>query len=965
MLDAIMTLQKQIRRSLVFMLLLANYLCAQIQFTAYKTEDGLPHDFTFQMYQDKDGYLWIGTDDGLTKYNGRDFEVFNRSDGFRTNYIVDIKKYNQDTVALAVYKGGLHFMVNDSIFKPNIKDDEVSRIDNLAILGNDICAARNDAVYVYYERKNKLKFRRKELMLFKDTCGDIKFGKGRFKHDIYSRGKIIDSTYYFFTGPMFRPHPRLLKGIHKHVSNEETALVFPFLKEKYINWFDRYDEHTFLATEKDHLFIFNKDSIIREIKYDFNDEIIQKYIRTTAYEVFAVNELQTGNDVIYVYDKNNNSWHRLSDQIDASFLVSDILVDKDENVWITTNASGLFKIMNTQKIVKETLLKEDAIVDIAIGQEDEVFFLKYKSIYGYNFKTKNLSPMVFDYHVTRFMENELCTNVIPLQFIKEDERRKEILEYEIVGSMYFHKQKGKYVFSYLGASLSRTDLETGKVTSFFVNNRDNIVINDIAFFKDEVWVATNNGIFIYDIDSLTCLRHLRTNEGLKKLYIQKLVSFSNKGMWCVTSDGVSLIKANNEIVHYGEKEGLASTRINNIFLDHRDVLWIATQKGFSILKDEIFYNFGNKQGFISSYASTVIEDRNHQIWVAGNKGVARIDNTKPFLPITAPRLIVKQEESNFNLDIIDYSEVPVLTEYRSNTTDAWVPIASNIINTQNYAPGKHYLQFRARNLNSNWKYSKEHYFTIPQVWYKNIWVIVSASLLVVTIITILVYSQLLKVSRRNVLLRDTIAQSTKLEKELSTVRENVAQDFHDELGNKLAGISVLSELIMKDKEIQNSKSIEMVSQVRKDAKDLYFGIKDFVWSIDSKSDNLNELLFYLTDFGEELFQNKGITFKIEKNQIEKDIKLPYYWSRQLLLMFKEIMTNSLKHADATQVTLSFYKIENTLKITFTDNGKGFDINNLKRKNGLNNIHKRAHRIGGKLTIKSIPGTSIEFLGDLG
>ncbi|MEW7280511.1 two-component regulator propeller domain-containing protein [Aquimarina sp. 2201CG1-2-11] len=959
-----MTIKKHIGWYLVFMLLFSNHLCAQIQFTEYKTEDGLPHDFTFQMYQDKDGYLWIGTDDGLAKYNGKEFEVFNLSDGFRTNYIVDVKKYNKDTMALAVYKGGLHFMVNDSVFKPDIKDDEISRIDNLAILGNDIFTVGNDGIYLYYERKNDLEFKREILALSKDTYGDVKFDNQGFGKDIYSRGKIVDSTYYFFKGPFVCPHPRCLKGIYKYVSKEETVLVFPFLKEKYISLFERYDEHTYFATEKDHFFIFNKDSIIREIKHDFNGGTINKYKRTSSFEIFSVSERKTGNDLIYIYDKNNDNWQLFSDQIDASFLVSGILVDKDENIWITTNASGLYKIMNTTNIVKETLLKEDSIIDIAIGQEDEVFFLKYKSIYGYNFKTKNLSPVVFDYHVTRFMQNELCTNVIPLQFVG-DEEKKQVIDYDFVKSILFQRQKGKYTFSYVGAFLSKTDLQTDEVVSIFVNNRDNIVINDIAFFKDEVWVATNNGIYIYDFDSLACLRHLKTNEGLKKLYIKKLASFSDKGVWCATSDGVSLIKANNEIVHYGEKEGLASTRINNIFLDHRDVLWVATQKGFSILKDEMFYNFGNKQGFISSYASTVIEDRNHQIWVAGNKGVARIDNTKPFSPITPPRLIAKQEKSNFNLDIIDYSEIPVLTEYRSNTTNAWVPIESNIINTQNYAPGKHYLQFRARNLNSNWKYSKEHYFTIPQVWYRNIWVIISTSLLVVTIITILVYSQLLKVSRRNVLLRDTIAQSTKLEKELSTVRENVAQDFHDELGNKLAGISVLSELIMKDKEIQNSKSIEMVSQVRKDAKDLYFGIKDFVWSIDSKSDNLNELLFYLTDFGEELFQNKGITFKIEKNQIEKDIKLPYYWSRQLLLMFKEIMTNSLKHADATQVTLSFYKIENTLKITFTDNGKGFDINNLKRKNGLNNIHKRAHRIGGKLTIKSIPGTSIEFLGDLG
>jgi len=341
---------------------------------------------------------------------------------------------------------------------------------------------------------------------------------------------------------------------------------------------------------------------------------------------------------------------------------------------------------------------------------------------------------------------------------------------------------------------------------------------------------------------------------------------------------------------------------------------------------------------------------------------ARIDNTKSFIAITPPNLIITKANDKFSVDVIDYSGKQITTEYRTNHQEAWRFFENKILDVENYGIGDYDIQFRSRNPISNWAYSKEYSFSIEQVWYKKLWFIICISLLSTTTVSSLIFYQLRIVNKRNTLLQDTIAQSIMLEEELNTVRENVAQDFHDELGNKLAGITVMSELMMKDEELKQTKSIHMISQVQKDAKDLYFGIKDFVWSIDAKSDDLTELMIYLSDFGEELFQNKGIIFKVEKHLNEQYIKLPYYWSRQLLLLFKEAMTNSLKHAKATEVVLGFYARDRVLKIRFSDNGLGFDPSKLKRKNGLVNMKKRTAKIGGKLIIDTKNGTVVLFRG---
>ncbi|NJM81057.1 MAG: hypothetical protein HC854_18225 [Flavobacterium sp.] len=65
------------------------------------------------------------------------------------------------------------------------------------------------------------------------------------------------------------------------------------------------------------------------------------------------------------------------------------------------------------------------------------------------------------------------------------------------------------------------------------------------------------------------------------------------------------------------------------------------------------------------------------------------------------------------------------------------------------------------------------------------------------------------------------------------------------------------------KNLKKQLGFKQLSRINKDASELYFGIKDFIWSIDSKNDDLNELIFYLKDFGEELFLSTNIEFQLK------------------------------------------------------------------------------------------------------
>ena len=235
----------------------------------------------------------------------------------------------------------------------------------------------------------------------------------------------------------------------------------------------------------------------------------------------------------------------------------------------------------------------------------------------------------------------------------------------------------------------------------------------------------------------------------------------------------------------------------------------------------------------------------------------------------------------------------------------------------------------------------------------------------VFLLLLLKINQLRKVKKMNADLEKAMETQAKLEQEIIQVKENIAQDFHDELGNKLARISLLSNLIKADKSLKNEGIKSKLIQITEDAKTLYLGTRDFIFSLKTNSDQLEEVITYLSDFGEDYFSKTSIQFQLEKS-IEKDIRLPFYWSKQLIFIFKEAMTNALKHSNCSKVKLRFYFSKQDLQIELEDDGKGIADAVLNSNNGLNNMRQRAKKIGAYLSIdtQAKHGTKISFMGKL-
>jgi signal transduction histidine kinase len=172
---------------------------------------------------------------------------------------------------------------------------------------------------------------------------------------------------------------------------------------------------------------------------------------------------------------------------------------------------------------------------------------------------------------------------------------------------------------------------------------------------------------------------------------------------------------------------------------------------------------------------------------------------------------------------------------------------------------------------------------------------------------------------------------------------------------------VLSEILDTKLNGTHADQKKLLEQIRQNAASLYNGTKDVLWALNPQSDNLYEILNHIKDFGNELFTDTAIKFEFHGiDESLNQIKLPMEYSRNIPMIFKELLNNILKHAHANQVTLSLEDIDRSnIHMTLKDNGCGFEQAEARKGQGINNVLTRIKRVGGDMNIKSCKGQGTE------
>lgn len=232
-------------------------------------------------------------------------------------------------------------------------------------------------------------------------------------------------------------------------------------------------------------------------------------------------------------------------------------------------------------------------------------------------------------------------------------------------------------------------------------------------------------------------------------------------------------------------------------------------------------------------------------------------------------------------------------------------------------------------------------YRVPVLFWKTAWF--KAVVLVILV--------LVGIGLRNTLRVMKIKKEQKLQRiqnaQIARVREEIAMDFHDEIGNRVASLNMLTDLLRRKLRKQEDPE-PVLHQMVQYKNDIFHWTRDFLWAMDGQSNNLQAVYLKAKDHGERFFQQGPFTFKTELMLQEEsglDLPLPQGAARDILQIVKECFTNISKHSEGNTVVLVLRRYWEGFTLEVQDNGCGAGFSTAKGGKGLKNMMKRARRAG--------------------
>jgi len=190
-------------------------------------------------------------------------------------------------------------------------------------------------------------------------------------------------------------------------------------------------------------------------------------------------------------------------------------------------------------------------------------------------------------------------------------------------------------------------------------------------------------------------------------------------------------------------------------------------------------------------------------------------------------------------------------------------------------------------------------------------------------------------------------------------RMRIAKDIHDDLGAHLTRISLLSESAIAKLADEAPTRCEL-QRIWKTSHDVTCSLDEIVWAINPRHDNLNGLLNYLTSYAEENLEAAGIRLRLRPPVSLPALVLHVETRHNLFLAAKEALNNVLKHSRASELCIALELDACLIRLEFTDDGVGFSA--ADDGEGLRNMRQRMTDIGGTFEVQGRPGlgTTVRF-----
>ncbi|MCM4159820.1 hypothetical protein FHG64_05100 [Antarcticibacterium flavum] len=182
------------------------------------------------------------------------------------------------------------------------------------------------------------------------------------------------------------------------------------------------------------------------------------------------------------------------------------------------------------------------------------------------------------------------------------------------------------------------------------------------------------------------------------------------------------------------------------------------------------------------------------------------------------------------------------------------------------------------------------------------------------------------------------------------VKNNISADLHDDLGARLTNIQVLSAISRRKLGVDKPEAMYL-QKIEEEVEASARALDEIVWNIKMKDESLEEIVAKMRRYAGETLDGQ-YDFQIEVKGKFRKKRMSMQKRRELFLVFKELLNNIKKHARATRIYIRIAIENDHFVMEFKDDGCGFDTTQESSRNGLKNIRERVNKWKGRISLES-------------
>lgn len=981
-----------------------------VKISRYTVDQGLSHNVVQSIAQDKQGFIWIGTKNGLNRFDGHEIVQFqiptHDSTQLLSNFIRQVVPYDEQYLFIGTDNGLYRFHLDDYIFEKIEFNKEKNQ-------------SSSQSVYNIQEIKDG-----KLLVSFLNNLYKYDPVTG-FRTNLLSSNKYselvgvkiksiiqIDSFFYYLTvgRKLYCDNGTTLTNVKLPGKNNLTCLA-------------EYNGYLLVGTSSGEIL-----RIENETKDIYN---LSKILPGLTNKINFVNQIvKNSKESFYLFSKKNmflcdiDQRKLIKIQTPKLSKVKRCLIDKSGILWAGTNGAGLIKIVPKQDPFislshKNHDLSFSSIRAIYVDEKNNLWVGGLRGLNLFKDYQHKSTPIIipeFNNSVVYSIIQDDNNNEIfwiargraGLAKYNRETRSVKKIELNIFSNTAMSlvllkgikSENGDLFFgTNYGLLISIKGEEKFKLLSLdkidghkFIKNRIETLVEDS---HHNIWIGTeNSGIYIYSPNGeISKFKDTKLNLPIG-FTVNHFYEDKNKNLWIATS--VGLIKY-NEGKHfsklYNKNNGFPNNHIYSILADTDSILWLGSGKGiirFNTLNEKIrlFYSLIDlpiKEFNTCAY----FKDKFNTFFFGGIAGLVYFNpnQIKPetfeprpifsrFTKLISTRNIktyyaVPQKLNldytnkyfSFDLTTNDYKE-PATVKYRyklNSNDDDWIYLNKNnrTISFYKLKPDNYFLTISATDRNGDWSPIETNLFLEikPPIW-ETFWFRISLLILMLFVVFVL-YRKRIEYFKREKLIREEFSKKLILNQEKE--RENIAGNLHDSLGQDI--IVVKNKLLLatsgKNSNVHLKESIEILSKASSEISNLSHLLRPV------ELDDLG-LTLAIESMVERLEEISEISFKINlpiiDNYFDGDAAI------NLFRIIQEALNNIMKHSLANSVNINAEISNNFLQIDISDNGIGFSTEDLSKKTiskpahfGIASMKERIRILNGVINIiPSKAGTTIEL-----